>query len=246
METVVCTSGSRLAERAREIGPYLDRLLLSLEAVGEKQDQLRGVPGLFGRVLAGLSEFKKQSRAQVTLWSNLTRENQDQVEEICRLAAEQKILVEFFPAARYPGYNEKLLLAGEEREEVFSRVMALKRRGYPVFNTWSALKLMQSGRSFRCNIPRLSVQVTSNGQVFACESRVLPELKPYGEIGQLSLAHLSREPRYLATRDQLASCNACLLPCVANVADHLLAQSLRKAGNLVAYHPLLAQRKLRS
>lgn len=245
MQTVLCTSGTRLAERAAEIGPYLDRLLLSLEAVGERQDQVRGAPGLFARILAGLPEFQKNSRAQITLWSNLTRENQDQVEEIARFAAERKILVEFFPAAEYPGFNERLILSAEERDAIFNRIIDLKRRGYPILNTRYALELMQSGRSFQCNIARLSVQVMSDGQVFACEPRVIPGLKPYGRIGEIKLDRLAASPGYQETCRALDSCNRCLLPCVANVADSLLMQSFRKALNLVAYHPALAGRKLR-
>jgi MoaA/NifB/PqqE/SkfB family radical SAM enzyme len=235
MRTVVCTSGGRLKERAREIGPWTQRLLLSLEAVGEEHDRIRGTPGLFGKLVSGLDEFCRSSPGEVTLWSNLTRENLDQIEEIARFAAEREIFVEFFPAARYAGYNDKIILAPAEREEAFRRVMELKRRGYPVHNTWYALRLMRSARPFRCNIPRLSVELCADGSIYACDPKMLPELEPYGSMETLDLATLRSSEIYRREWRRLRSCNRCLLPCVAHMANALLSQGARKAASQLFY-----------
>jgi MoaA/NifB/PqqE/SkfB family radical SAM enzyme len=228
METVVCTAGSRLSERAAETAPHVRRLLLSLEAVGEGQDRIRATPGLFGRIVSGLADYRRHGRGGITLWSNLCRENADQVEPIARFAKAERIDVEFFPAAPYPGYNERLILGAEERREVFGRAAELKRRGFPIRNTHYGLELMASGRAFRCNIPRLSVQVFPDGRVFACEPRVIPDLPAYGAIDQLDFSALPKSEAFRRRSRELMSCNRCLLPCVANVADSLLAQSARR------------------
>lgn len=235
METVTCTSGYRLKERAAEIGPHLDRLLLSLEAVGERQDKVRGTPGLFDRIAAGLEEYKRHAIGEVVIWSNLTRENLDQVEAVLGFAGEFGATVEFFPAAAYPGYNEDIVLDRSERALVFGRIEEHKRRGLPVRNTRYALEIMKSSRPFKCNLARLAVQVASDGRVWACEPRVLPDLEPYDEIDKLDLAGLSRLPAYRGAVSSLASCNRCLLPCVANMADSLLTQSVRNLGNRLYY-----------
>lgn len=228
IETIVCTSGSRLPERAAEFAPHVRKLLLSLEAADERQDKLRGTPGLFKKVVAGLEEWHKHRGGQVVLWSNLSRENADQVGPIARFAAEHGAVVEFFPAAVYPDFNEKLVLTGEERREVFARAAAEKRAGRPVNSTYWALELMGSGRPFKCNIPRLSVQVFADGRIYPCEPRVIPGLSPYGDINSVDLAGIHRRPDFIRAGRELAACNRCLLPCVANVADSLLAQSFRK------------------
>jgi MoaA/NifB/PqqE/SkfB family radical SAM enzyme len=235
MMTTICTSGSHLEERAQEIAPHIDKLLLSLEAVGERHDRVRGNPGLFARVVTGLREYRRQGGGKVVLWSNISRETMDQVEDIARLAREEKIGVEFFPLSAFPGYNERMVLARDERERVFAEVEDLKRRGYPVFNHFHALEIMRTGRPFQCNLARMAVQVFPDGRVFACYLRLNPDLKPYGNMAELDLAGLRKSAAYQEARESLARCNACLLPCVANMADSLTSQALRRFFNLLYY-----------
>jgi MoaA/NifB/PqqE/SkfB family radical SAM enzyme len=131
METTMCTSGRHLAERAKEIGPNLDKLLVSVEAVGEKQDQIRGVPGLFGRMVAGIEAFRRHGRGRVVLWSNLSSENMDQVEDIAAFAGETGASVEFFPAALYPAYNENIILTFLRESRSFSSSYCIEKAGIP-------------------------------------------------------------------------------------------------------------------
>ena len=235
MMTTICTSGTKLAERAAELGPHLDQLLLSLEAVGERQDKLRGTPGLFERVMAGLREYRRHSKGEVVIWSNISRENKDQVEAVAGFAREEKLGVEFFPVIRYPGYNERMVLDQEEREQVFAGIEELKRRGYPVFNHYYALELMRSGRPFKCNLARLAVQVFPDGKVFACEPRIIPDLEPYGNFEDMDLRKFRKSAAYQEARDSLSMCNACLLPCVANMADSIALSAARRFFNRIYY-----------
>jgi len=235
MKTVVCTAANSLAERASQIGPHLDSLLVSLEAVGKAHDEIRRTPGLFDRLVEGLRAMRRCSSAQITIWSNLTRDNADQVSEIARFATDQRVSVEFFPAARYPGYNESMVLDGREREQVFSKIMELKRTGSPVLTSTYALDLMRTGRAFQCNIPRYSVLVTSDGTVHACEPRIVPEMAAYGNTADLDMRKLTRSAQFRETCFDLKKCNRCLLPCVAAMADGIVAQSLRRAVSLTRY-----------
>lgn len=235
MTSTVCTSGYRLKDRAREIAPLTDQLLLSLEAVGEKQDKLRGTPGLYKRLTEGLAEYKEHCSGEIILWSNLTRENADQVGPIARFAEEHGIGVEYFPAALYEGYNEDIVLDSNERDEVFREAMELKRQGLPVYNTMYALELMRSGRPFKCNLARLAVQVAPDGTMYPCEPRVIADPEPYGHISEVDLKDLPSLPVYARNVERLASCNACLLPCVANMSDSLFMQGARRLFNRVYY-----------
>jgi MoaA/NifB/PqqE/SkfB family radical SAM enzyme len=235
MMTTVCTSGFRLPERASELAGHVDQLLLSLEAVGARQDQIRATPGLFERLSRGLQEFKRRSRGDVIVWSNLSRENRDQIQAIAQWARDEKVGVEFFPAALYPGYNEKLVLSPAERVEVFTEVLDLKKQGYPIANTAYALELMRSGRPFRCNLPRLAVQVSAQGEIYHCEPRLIPDLTSLGNLEQMDFQAFARSRVYRQGWKKLSTCNACLFPCVANMADSLLLQALRRAGNRLRY-----------
>ena len=235
MDTIVCTSGYRLPERAKEIAPYIRRLLLSIEAIGEKHDKIRGTKGLFKRITVGIEEFNKNGKNKITIWSNLSRENADQAKAIAKFAKEQGVYVEFFPAALYPGFNEKTILNKDERKEIFEEIKSLKKSGYPIINTAYSLDLMGQGNPFRCNIPKYSILLQANGQVYACEPRIIPGLKPYGDIDSLDLDKIGSSDIYQRTYRGLASCNNCLLPCVASMANSILMQSFRKALNKIYY-----------
>ncbi|HIE06089.1 MAG TPA: radical SAM protein [bacterium (Candidatus Stahlbacteria)] len=228
METMFCTSGNYLSERAETVGPFTDRLILSIEAIGAKHDEIRGYPGLFNRVVEGLKRFKNVSDAQVIIWSHINRDNKNEVAGIARFAQQFKVKVEFFPTTRYSGYNEGMILNTQERETVLENVRELKRRGYPVNNTWYALDLMKSGRSFRCNIPLLSIQVYPDGLIYPCEKRVIPDLKPYGHINEIDLKKLFTSEVFQKESRRLLQCNNCLLPCVAHLADDLPIQGVRR------------------
>jgi hypothetical protein len=158
----------------------------------------------------------------------LTRENADQVGPIARFAEEHGIGVEYFPAALYEGYNEDIVLDSNERDEVFREAMELKRQGLPVYNTMYALELMRSGRPFKCNLARLAVQVAPDGTMYPCEPRVIADPEPYGHISEVDLKDLPSLPVYARNVERLASCNACLLPCVANMSDSLFMQGVRE------------------
>ncbi|MBN2383579.1 radical SAM protein [bacterium] len=220
----LCTSGYRLPERAAEIVPQTDRLLVSLECADDRQDEIRRTPGLFRNIVAGLEKVKTCSSTTTVLWCNVSKLNLDCVSEVARFALEYKIGVEFFPMAHFSQYNQQYLLDAGERRTVFDQILALKRSGYPVRNTRFALELMASSRPFRCQTARLSVQVMPEGSIYACEPRINPDLKPYGSIPNYSLERLAVDPVYQAACLKMARCNRCLLPCVANVADNLRLQ----------------------
>lgn len=236
MRTVVCTSGYRLKDRAREIAPLIDHLLLSLEAVGEKQDKLRGCPGLYQRMVQGLDAYTAYGSGSTFLWSNVSKKNKDQVRSLALFAREHGIGIEFFPAALYPGYNEDLMLNGQERDHVFSEIKQLKKEGFPVRNTRYALELMRSQRLFKCNIARLGVQVASDGRLYPCEPRFFEGLPSYGHINEVDFTHPAFLKDYTRYRKQFSSCNACLMPCVAHTADSLIMQSCRRFLNYTYYH----------
>ena len=237
MTTTICTSGYCLAERAEEISPHIDKILLSVEAVGERQDRIRRTPGLFERIEAGLEEVRKLSKCEVILWSNISSDTVSQVEAIARFAKDHEIGVEFFPATVYPDYNESLILTHDLRKEVFDRIIELKKERFPVLNTMYALKLMRSGKPFKCNMAKIAVQVLPDGMFYACDPKILPDLEPYGDVEKTDLGALRYSKEYHENIEKLASCNACLLPCVASMANSLTAQALARLGDRIFYAP---------
>jgi len=188
-QVIICTSASRLEEFAEGLSKKIYHLLLSLEAVGEKHDNIRAHPGLFQKVLRGVEKLRQLNpKEKIIIWSNLSQINLDQVPALAQLARELKVFIEFFPMAHFPGFNDHLVLNPEEREEVFSQVISLKAKGYPILNTFYSLKLMKDGARFRCNMPRFSLQMLWDGSLWPCEPRIL---KPVLKVSHITFSALS-------------------------------------------------------
>lgn len=228
LRTIMCTAGSLLKERSPDVAPNVDHLLLSMEATGESLDKIRGYRGLFERVLSGLDEFKRHSDGEITIWCNVGRHNKEKLEDIAQFALEKDINVEFFPTFLFKNYNENLILNKDERFNVFSRALELKKEGFPILNNEYALKLMRDSCKYRCNMVQLSIHVIPDGSIYPCESRIVSDKYYYGNIKEVDLKDIKDSDRYKMAVKELSQCNKCLLPCVAQTADNLLFQGIRR------------------
>jgi MoaA/NifB/PqqE/SkfB family radical SAM enzyme len=235
MMTTMCTSGYRLPDRAIEVAPYTDQLLFSIEAIGENHDKIRRTKGLFDRVVDGLAKFKQYGNGQVIVWCNLTRDNMNQVDGLAQFAKEHGVVVEFFPATPYPGYNDDMITTDAERHDLFERIISLKKQGYPVYNTVHSLRMMQSFEPFKCNQCRVAIQVDADGVAWPCEPKYQDGLEPYGHIDDLDFNTFHKSPEYLRAVEKMSSCNVCRLPTVTNISGNLLLQAGRRFSNMLYY-----------
>lgn len=229
LRVIVCTNGGRLTEFSAALAPNFYVLLISLDAVGEKHDQIRNHPGLFKKVLAGVEALKAQKpKGRIVIWANLSKLNKDQIPGLAGLAKELKLLIEFFPVVELFGCDKSLVLDAQERREAFERVMEMKRKKYPIFNTNYSLELMKNSAGFICNMPRTSLQMLWDGSLWPCEARMFAESEGYGWARNMDLKKLASTPEFQAQCSRLESCNQCLFPCVAHYANNLWAQSVRR------------------
>jgi MoaA/NifB/PqqE/SkfB family radical SAM enzyme len=228
MRTIMCTSGFHLDACAEDIAPFIDVLLLSIEATNTRHDEIRRRRGLFQNALQGLNRFKEHSRGTVTIWCNVGQYNKDQVENIARFADEQGVCVEFFPVTVFPGYNDDLVLDKEERQNVFSLVLRLKKKGLPISNTNYGLNLMRTSQPFICNTARISVFVNPDGKMYPCDPYMVSEDISYGDFREVDIKGIPCTRSYRKAVANLPQCNKCLLPCVSHAADDLFVQMLRR------------------
>jgi MoaA/NifB/PqqE/SkfB family radical SAM enzyme len=219
--TSLCTNASRLGERAAAVAPLLDVLLCSLDGLGERHDELRGVRGLFDRAVRGIEAARRHGRADVKIWTVVHRRNRCEIEPLARLARDLSVGIELFPLARIAGHNDELVLSAAERDAAFAEAQALKRRGLPIRNPDRALALMRTGAPFRCNFPTIAVSFDHRGTVHCCEDPQGTPLHEWGDRRGLDLDELYRSVAYRRVTRQLRSCNRCLLPCVAELAGSL-------------------------
>jgi len=214
MFTTISTNASLLAERAEELSPHTSLFLISLDGIGETHDKVRVLPGLFDKAVAGIEAVKKRG-AKVRLFYNVNRISYPDVEEAARLARKLKLSIFYFPILHIPGYNENVLLDDEIRRETFGKILSLKRKGFPVLNLGSFLKVIRDGREARCRFPWYHVYLDYDGQLYTCDLGPMPEHKPaiWGDVRNTDLLELFRSEEWRGRMRELEGCNACRLSC---------------------------------
>ncbi|MEW6203032.1 MAG: radical SAM protein [bacterium] len=135
------------------------KLQISLDAAGELHDKIRGVPGLFDRVVATLERIKKftgNRNFSAGINQTVILQNMDEMERVHELAREYKIAhniilgakyCEGTAATHYPSAGSPLPfelyqpMSGEQTEELYRRIAAMKRTHAQTtlrFASWSA------------------------------------------------------------------------------------------------------------
>lgn len=210
--TTISTNAGLLRERADEFTASTDLFLVSLDGIGKTHDKVRGLPGLFDKVVEG-TRYLRGKGARVRLYYNVNTMTAGDVEEAARLARELKVSIFYFPMVRFAGYNDKLLLGREEEKEVFGRIIRLKAGGYPVVNLGSYLRLIRDGQKTDCNFPEFHVYVDYDGALYSCDLGPDHKLATWGDAREVNLAELFDSEKFKAKTKELASCNACRLSC---------------------------------
>lgn len=126
-----------------------DILWVSLDGLADTHNRLRGAQ-IFENVLANI-----RASSHPRLYAHITAnaENHAEVPELIRYIAKdvKGITLQFY----YPyGADDSLFLSWPERRALLDEVMHLKRVGYPVLNSFAALRALRAGR-WRCHSWRI-------------------------------------------------------------------------------------------
>jgi MoaA/NifB/PqqE/SkfB family radical SAM enzyme len=210
--TTLSTNASRLTERAAEFIPHTSLFLVSLDGIGKTHDHIRGCPGLFEKAVAGI-ELLRRERARVRLYYNVNRQTLDDVRRAAELARELKVSIFFFPALRFPGYNDDLVLEREAEKKIFAEIMALKAAGFPVANLKSYLRVIRDDEKLQCRFPQYHIYVDYEGTIYTCDLGPDRKLAVWGNAKTADLAALFASEEWKRKTRELADCNACRLSC---------------------------------
>jgi len=222
LRTSICTNGNSLPRRAPQILPKLDVLLCSLDGHGALHDEMRGVRGLFDRVVQGIElAARVNPRCDIRIWASVHRRNLHQLEQLASLARELGVGIEFFPLSPIVGHNDPLLLTAEERIAAFGEVQRLKRNSWPVRNPERALGIMAGSTPFQCNFGQISIHVDHTGRVYSCEDAQGQPLHVWGRVPDLDPDAVYRSETFRQVGQRLRHCNHCSLPCAVELSGNL-------------------------
>ena len=240
LNTVVITNGKELPSRAEELAPHLDGVILSLDHPSPRHDELRGLPGLFDVVLASIELFhRRYPRVSVVLNSVISTFNTDVVIDLARLARELKVGIYFNPIETGMRGSEGLVpskaqLAAppEVLSELFSKLRACRRAGWPICNSENYLRTFIGGRKpYTCQARKVALELRPNGDLMDC----LDRSRPVANVRTTSLLSLLRQPEVFRRRMAPTTCQVCNN---ANVIDCSYLWQLRPESilSLVRVH----------
>lgn len=214
MRTTVITNGWALAERAAEIGPYTDRLMVSVDTLGASHDESRRLPGLFERLDHGI-QVVRASHPKVFVIVNvvLSRLNVDQIEAIATYAKQNAHLVSFqamneieYGHVDRPIDVDALRLAADEERAIAAQMVDLRKRGYPLGTSDAYLALLASGSTaYNCHFKKVCLRVEPNGDVLDCTERA----KALANVRETPVGGIAKSAAYTAFTQRAEACSKC-------------------------------------
>ncbi|MEW5947546.1 MAG: radical SAM protein [bacterium] len=213
------TNGFFLEKRVDEFGDYIDALLVSIDSVDpEKHDRIRGVPGLFDRLVRGIEKTrKKYPFIHLFVNSCLDDNSVDEAEDIIRLASDLGVPVTFDVISTVQHTAEDgavdrkgyLISSYEKISEALHKVREAKKRGASVFNSEHYLAHFDRGKvPYRCRYPRVFLRVMSGGDVEDC----LRIDQPIANLRTTPLKKILKMNRMKTLRNDAEKCWTCSSP----------------------------------
>ncbi|MBI2566142.1 MAG: radical SAM protein [Candidatus Schekmanbacteria bacterium] len=200
--THLVTNGFLLEKKVEAVARYVDRVCVSLDYPSDKHDELRGIRGLFDKILDGTRALRRcDPRKRIIYICTLQKDNAD-AETLCalaelmadlgvlgifnRLREEAATVARDVDLGRYAPSPEQLRAA-------FSTLKDLKRRGYPILSSNTYMTMMQNGPPvYRCHWPKLMLPVEANGDLVDCMHW---GTRPLGNVKQTAFTELLQHPR---------------------------------------------------
>jgi MoaA/NifB/PqqE/SkfB family radical SAM enzyme len=177
--TSIITNGTLLKDKAKEIAKLVDLTWVSLDYDSEYHSTMRGFKGNFPKTMAGIQELKLAG-GRVAVNCVLSKLNADAVYKMGELAKKHRLKLAFDPMEVFSGSNDEYNLSCGQREKIFSEVATLKKRGYPILNSYEYAK-NQANLNYSCIQPLLFLNVSEDGVIkpFWCQksSETLGDLR---------------------------------------------------------------------
>ena len=214
LKTTLITNGWWLARRADEVLPWADRLMVSVDGIGERHDEVRRMPGLFERLEEGIARARRDYPAvSVVVNTVLSRLNLDQIEGIAELGRRYGTRVSFQAmdetdygyGTRKPGLGS-VQLDGDQAAEAASRIADLRQRRYPVTDSNAYLdRIGPDAAAWRCHFKKVCLRIEPNGDVLDCTRDAVA----LSNASRCPLRQFTRSDEFTEFLARAERCNRC-------------------------------------
>ena len=162
LQTSLVTNGTLLESRIDEIAPYVNgAIYVSLDGLEKTHDTIRGVSGCFKKAIKGI--VASREKASVTINTTIMAENLYEIEDMVRLAKELNTRMSVAVAYEYDNACASAPAAGEVAETA-KKLIAMKKKGYPLVNSINYFKVMAKEKDWKCR-PWAAINVDPNGNL---------------------------------------------------------------------------------
>jgi len=208
--TTVVTNGYYLKERQTEILPFTDLIVVSIDSNDALHDTLRGVKGLREKAIEGIKSCKGGNTI-IRIYSVICTLNVGKIDGLVKLSEELDVPITFQPMDIYKGYNEHLRLSITQLQEVFSKILNLKKGGAKIADTNQYIRYIQKQKSYVCHSPKSFMYIEADGTIISCMYLLN---KIWGNIKENSLKKIFNSKEFKQFCKQGESCNLCSVTCV--------------------------------
>lgn len=165
---ITLTTNGSLLPNAEAILPYLDRLVISLDALDPvRWSKIIRMPVEMAQTVLDnirrYAVYQKSRHFRMVLNAVLAPETLGSASILLDFCRENRILISFSPQAvcNWPRYE---LVTSPEYQAFISKLIAVKRRGGPVLGSFAYLRTLRDLRPYAC-YPTLTPRILPNGDL---------------------------------------------------------------------------------
>jgi len=200
------TNGFLLEKKAKAVSTYVDYLIVSIDAIGELHDELRGRKESFERARRGINAVKGKTR--LVLNDVVCNKNVNDIDRVIEYARTIGASVTFEPVQRIGTFNERLLLTPEQQKDVFAELYQKKLHDKIIANSKYYFQAMMKPLEFTCHAPKMYTTVNADGMIYSCKGR------SWGNIRERTFLDAFRSAEYHRFAVESEPCNECVVSCV--------------------------------
>ena len=214
----IVTNGWFLPDKIKEFGDDIDFILISLDSPRpEEHDQIRGLPGLYNKIMDSVTTIKESYPLISLQFSfSISKYNINRVEEMIILSDKIGIPVAFNVINTVRHYShgdvdEKGMHSANEKDvsKAFERILDAKKNGSKVLNSEMYLNHFIGGKKqYKCHAKKVFMFVNYNGDIENC----LQIDKPIANLRQTSVSEVLQLPQFVKFIKESEKCYSCNSP----------------------------------
>lgn len=204
-DTAIVTNGFYLKDRYKEIMPFTDSIIVSIDSHDKLHDEMRGANGILDRAVEGI-RLCKNYKINVTINCVLCKLNLKKIKGLANFSEELQIPIVIQPLDIYKGYNEHLRPIQSELQKTFSKIKKLKQSGYKIRNSYHYLEHIIENKNYVCHYPKCYVYLMPNGNIVSCCGIID---KIWGNIKTTSFNEIFKSKEFRELCKKTEGCNEC-------------------------------------